>query len=102
MFGRFFGSRGDGETPSDTTNKGKIESFEYLTLRESGMRFIREYELTSEGEKTRVERYAFNYSTGEEERILEKSVTIDTADVVDKLNEVKFYKWNGFSGDLGD
>ena len=100
MFGKLFKDGDDAHNAPDNTvsKKKNIESFDRVTLHESGMRFVREFEIVCDGDKSRVEKYSFNYSTGEERRILETSVVLDTADVITKLNEIGVAKWDGFVG----
>ena len=76
-----------------------IESFDHVRLRLIAMRFTSEYEIVSDGAKTKVELYSFRYSSGKEERILENSVVVDTAEVIEKLNEFCLCDWDGFVGE---
>ncbi|MBQ7503673.1 hypothetical protein IJT93_13350 [bacterium] len=76
----------------------KVTDFEYIKLRESGMRFQNEYELNCKGPKTEILCYTIFYCSGEDGRRLEGSASCDTETVINMLNEYGFIKWDGFNG----
>ncbi len=83
----------DGRTPD-----GRIASFEIVTLRLSGMRYINDYEIVMNGENAEVSRYAVGYPDGEESRRLEKRAVCGEERIIDLLNGCRMLSWNGFYG----
>ena len=79
-------------------SKQKIESFDSVRLTVTGMRCAQEFELLCKGDKTEVALYDLIYTDGEKVRRLNKSVAVDTADVLSLLNECCLLKWDGFCG----
>ena len=75
-----------------------VTSFESLTLRESEMRGIHQYEIINTGDTSEVSYYVMYYSNGEEEKRLEARAHCDTAAVIEMLNEINICSWNGFHG----
>lgn len=75
-----------------------IESFEIITLRESGMRGSVEYEITAQGSDAEVAQYQIRYNYPENERILERRATVSTDEVLRMINDCKMLSWDGFSG----
>ena len=57
----------------------KIESFEIVTLRLSGMRFTTEYEIVMKGKDAEVVEYAIRYNKNEDKRVPERQ-TVCSAD----------------------
>ena len=90
-------SNGGTETTARSDEK-KVVSLDSFLLRLSGMRLTCEYEIGIEGDMATVSLYYFNYSTGEERRVLEKSASVAAADMIAELNEVDLIKWDGFDG----
>ena len=86
----------DGEEPKVKIEK--ITSVESFVLRLSGMRGSREYEIACDGDTATVSFYYIKYSSGEEERELDESATLGTAEMLEKLNSFGIGKWNGFVG----
>ena len=62
----------------------KIESFEIVTLRLSGMRFTTEYEIVMKGKDAEVVEYAIRYNKNEDKRVPERQ-TVCSADKILKL-----------------
>ena len=83
----------------DKTKKiKKIESFEILTLRLSGMRYVRELELVSRGEETQLSSYMIRFEKEGNVRVPIGSATLPTSDVINLLNRCGVGKWSGFYG----
>ena len=76
-----------------------IVSFEIITLRESGMRGICEYELTPEDGKAKVAFYFLRWNGREDERILSESAVVDMDEAVALLNKSNILSWDGFRGE---
>lgn len=80
--------------------KRKIESFEIVTLRISGMRHVTEYEIVMKDGKAEVSRYEIRFTQGKNvERVLEKSVVCGEEKALKLLNDCKLLSWNGFHGE---
>lgn len=78
-----------------------IDSFEIITLRESGMRGSVEYEITAGEDGTaKVAFYwlRWNSDAGKDERILDKSSVVPASDIVSTLKKCHVGSWNGFDG----
>lgn len=76
----------------------KIESFEIVTLHESGMRYTCEYEIVKKDGKAEISLYGIKYSREEDRRALEKRVLCDEKTVLDVLNKCGVLSWDGFNG----
>lgn len=76
----------------------KIDSFEIVTLRTSGMRCTEETEIVMKGGKAEVSRYAIRYDRSEDRRVLEKRAVCDEAQALDLLNACRLLSWDGFCG----
>ena len=76
----------------------KIESFEIVTLRESGMRGINEHEITVEDGRAKVALYFLRWNGHEEERILSESAVVDLDEAIALLNDSRILSWDGFYG----
>ena len=76
----------------------KIESFEKIKLRESGMRGSQEHEIVMKGAAAEVTRYLFRYSRAGEERITDKRAEVSEEAVLKLLNSCGVLSWNGFHG----
>jgi hypothetical protein len=70
-----------------------------LTLRLSGMRITEEYEITCDGEITKINHYYFTYSDGAEKRELVSTGVCPADEFFSVLNECNIVKWNGFYGE---
>ena len=78
--------------------KQKIESFEIITLHTSGMRYSADFEIVMKGGVAEVFQYQIRHRYPENERILEKRVSVSNAMVLKLLNECKLLSWDGFHG----
>lgn len=87
-----------GQNGADKIKDGSVTELESLLLRLSGMRVTEEYEMTANGDETTLSYYTISYANGEDERILESRVSLDTRSVIDALNGFGFIKWDGFHG----
>ena len=80
------------EKPSE-----KIESFEIVTLRLSGMRFTVEYEIVMKGKNAEVVEYDIRY--GKDEKRVPRRKSVCSADrVLTLLNDCRLVSWDGFVG----
>lgn len=75
----------------------RIDSFEKIILRISGMRVTVEYEILN-GEAVRLSRYRIGYTDGEDVRELEKSVSCRKEVIFELLTSCGIVRWNGFHG----
>ena len=75
----------------------KIASFEIVTLRLSGMRFTREYEIVMKGKDAEIVEYNIRYGKGEE-RVPERKTVCSTDRVLKLLNDCELVSWDGFAG----
>ena len=79
-------------------SKEKITSFSRLTLTLKGMRAIDEYEIICKGDVCEIAQYTKYYTRPEDERELNKSVTVDTASIIGLMNDCRMMSWDGFHG----
>lgn len=79
-------------------NVEKVESVQNFLLRLSGMRLTSEYEIETDGDRAVLSLYYFNYASGEEQRLLEKRITLESSAVLDLLNGAELCAWDGFDG----
>ena len=77
---------------------GRIVSFDVVTLRESGMRYVVEYEIVMKEDKAEVSQYGIRFSKGEDQRILEKRAVCDAEAIIKLLNDCALLSWDGFNG----
>lgn len=77
---------------------GKIESFEVVTLRTSGMRAVTETEMKMNGDLAEVSRYWIRFDDGNDERVLESRVLCDKEKALKLLNDCRLLSWDGFYG----
>ena len=89
LFGRIF--------EGNKTN-GMIDSFEIITLHESGMRYVVEYEFIMKEEGVEISQYGIRFAKDQERRILEKRVVCSKDDVIKVLNDCGMRSWDGFHG----
>ena len=73
-------------------SSGKIVSFDTVTLRESGMRYVIEYEILMKADHAEVSRYGIRFARNEDQRILEKRAVCSTDTVLELLNKCNFPK----------
>lgn len=80
--------------------KKQVESFENITIRESGMRVSEEYEIINKGDICEISLYQLIpiQGTYDDERILLQSAEYKTADLLVLMNDCGFASWNGFEG----
>ena len=76
----------------------RIEAFEIITLHTSGMRYSADYEIVMKGDTAEVSQYQIRHRYPENERILEKRVSVSNTMVLKQLNECKFLSWDDFHG----
>ncbi|MBO7699042.1 MAG: hypothetical protein J6S38_08440 [Erysipelotrichaceae bacterium] len=76
----------------------KIESFESIWLRTSGMRFTDEHEILMKEDKAEVSHYRIMYREGKDERVLERQALCDKERILKLLNECDLISWDGFQG----
>ena len=76
----------------------KAESFEIITLHESGMRFTSEYEIVNKDGKAEVTQYQIRYSEGKDERVVDKQAVCETDEMLKLLNDCGITSWDGFHG----
>ena len=77
----------------------RIESFEVVVLRLSGMRGVREYEIVALEGSAELTEYGVRFSGEKEERIPERSVICPSEDVLGLLNRCRILSWDGFHGE---
>ncbi len=75
-----------------------IQSFEIITLRESGMRCTAEYEIVSCGDEARVSQYGTMYTQPENERVPERRAVVASNEILKLINDCNILSWDGFSG----
>ena len=75
-----------------------IASFEKVTLRESGMRYVVEYEIVMKEDRAEVSQYEISFAEKEARRILKKRMISDTDAVIKLLNDCALILWDGFHG----
>ena len=81
--------------------KGKDEavlSFETITLRLSGMRGAREYEIVRTDDKAEITEYEIRYAQGEDKRVPERRAVCGAEEMLALLNRCAFLSWDGFHG----
>ena len=84
--------------PFDAERNGKIESFEIVTLRTSGMRITAEYEMVMKDGKAEISEYWIMYEEGEDRRVLERRAVCSEAEALKLLNDCHILSWDGFNG----
>lgn len=78
--------------------KGRIVSFEIVTLHISGMRGAYEYEILPKEDKAEVSQYSIRYVEGEDQRVLAQRAHCDKERMLGLLNDCNFLSWDGFYG----
>lgn len=81
-------------------SKKQVESFETITIRESGMRVIEEYKIINKGDICEISFYQIVPISGtyNDQYTLLKSAEYDTEKLIALMNECGFASWNGFDG----
>ena len=77
--------------------KKNITDFEIVTVRESDMRAVREYEIVRVGDESTLSVYSISYIE-DSGRQLEKSAVLGADEVIGRLNEFGLIGWDGFRG----
>lgn len=80
--------------------KKKLASIGVITLRESGMRFCHEYEITCEGGEAVVVLYGIRFGSGGEKdsRVPEARARCSAEEMIALLDRCGFMEWDGFNG----
>ena len=78
--------------------KETIESFEFINMRVSGMRFTNEYEVLMKDDTVEVVLYNIRYRDQKDERIVELKNTCDKEKMLKLLNDCELLSWDGFVG----
>ena len=76
----------------------RIDSFESVLLRTSGMRGSTEYEVLKRDGKAVVSQYGIRYKNGKDERVLEERAACSEARMLELLNACRLLSWDGFDG----
>ena len=76
----------------------KIESFDIVTLRLSGMRFTVEYEIVMKGKDADVAEYEIRYSKDANKRVPARKTVCGADRVLKLLNDCELVSWDGFVG----
>lgn len=76
----------------------KIESFDIVTLRLSGMRFTTEYEIVMKGKDAELTEYGIRYEKKEDKRVPKKKTVCNVDRVLKLLNDCELASWDGFVG----
>ena len=79
------------------TKDNLIQSFEIVTLKESGMRFVMEYEIVMKNGQAEISRYGIRFQQ-QEQRTLELQCLCSAEDVLKLLNDCCLLSWDGFVG----
>ena len=76
----------------------EILSIERVTLRESGMRYICDYEIVMKDGKAEISEYGIRFENGEDRRILRRRTEVAESEALALLNKCRLLSWNGFNG----
>ena len=76
----------------------EILSIERVTLRESGMRYICDYEIVMKDGKAEISEYGIRFENGEDRRILRRRTEVAESEALALLNKCRLLSWNGFDG----
>ena len=80
---------------------GKLSSFEKVTLRLSGMRGVREYELVKKDGGAELSLYGIDFSIKEkraDRRVLQKRALMEEDEALSLLRKCRLLSWDGFYG----
>ena len=80
------------------SSSDRITTFEVVTLRMSGMRYVTEYEIVMRDGEAEVSHYGIRFRQKEDERILEERTVCDESMVLELLNDCGLLSWDGFHG----
>lgn len=88
------------EAEDMSLNNKQVESFESITIRESGMRVTEEYVIINKGDICEISRYQLIPISGtyDDEHILLQSAEYKTEDMIALMNDCSFASWDGFEG----
>ena len=92
---------GDEREESDgvrESKRGKIKSFEAVTLHTSGMRSITDDEIVMKDGKAVLTRYHIRYNGHEDVRLPEAVAECSEEEALGILNDCKMLSWDGFHG----
>ena len=78
--------------------RGRVRSFESVTLHVSGMRHAVDYEILMLADHAQVSAYAVGYRDGEAVRRLEKRAACSGEDALELMNRCRLLSWDGFHG----
>ena len=76
----------------------RIQSFETVTLRESGMRAVTDYEVVCRGEESEVSEYSVGFKEGKDVKALRERAVCKTEEFLNILNSCRIMSWDGFFG----
>ena len=76
----------------------KIDSFDIVTLRLSGMRFTTEYEIVMKGKDAELTEYGIRYEKKEDKRVPKRKTVCNVDKVLKLLNDCELASWDGFVG----
>ena len=76
----------------------RTETFEIVTLRESGMRGSWEYEIVMKDGRAEVSLYMIRYTGGDDERELSLRAECGADEMITLLNDCRILSWDGFNG----
>lgn len=76
----------------------RINSFEKVTIRTSGMRRMRDHEITAEGSNAVITEYEIGYTDGEEVRTPVKRAACPLRQALRLMNSCRVLSWDGFNG----
>ncbi len=76
----------------------RIDSFDTVTLRISGMRYTNEYEILMKNGEAEVSFYDIRYTDAKDRRVLQKRASCKKEEVLDLLNGCGVLSWDGFHG----
>ncbi|MBQ6478573.1 MAG: hypothetical protein IJI44_04300 [Erysipelotrichaceae bacterium] len=76
--------------------KKKIDTFERIDLRISGMRYMQEYEIVAAEEGTELLFYENGYQ--DENRVPQSRIRCDREEILNLLNSCDILCWDGFFG----
>ena len=93
VFTMLFGLFGCGEKAQKA-----VTSVETMTLTLRGMRGGYVYKFDGEGDATELRRYRETYSGGEDELVLESSVSCGVQTMIELMNTCAILRWDGFHG----
>ncbi len=77
----------------------KIESFNIITLRETGMRGTTEYEIVTKDDIAEVSFYRIRYTQSQDSRELDRRVVCSKETIIKLLNGCHILSWRGFVGE---